>query len=354
MFTGFLQKKYPLTCILAGQVVKFRCRIKKLLQGREAKKGLFSMKNYTEAKGRNQVVARFSHAYVSVKMQKRICECGNWLDFIADWQEERRKLMAANFCKWRFCPMCAMRKSRIDALRISVLMTYISKVHGKSFIMVTLTAPNVKADKLSEEITRYNECFKKLTRRKEVAGINHGYIRKLEVTYNKKRDDYHPHFHVVFAVNRSYFNSRDYVKQEKWLSLWRECMDDLSITQVDVRKVRQSVDSNDMAGDFVAAEIAKYAAKDKDFTHSTEVFDAFYHALKGRQKLTYNGLFAVSNKKYKNDELDEYIKQDATVYYWQLVYMWRDKEYAESKRRPLDAGDKLFLARRGIDTELVD
>ena len=46
--------------------------------------------------------------------------------------------------------------------------------------------------------------------RKEVKSIVKGYIRKLEVTYNsdmssKSYDTYHPHFHVVIAVNKSYF-----------------------------------------------------------------------------------------------------------------------------------------------------
>ena len=34
--------------------------------------------------------------------------------------------------------------------------------------------------------------------------------RKLEITYNKERDDYHPHFHVLITVNKSYFTDKDY------------------------------------------------------------------------------------------------------------------------------------------------
>jgi len=312
------------------------------------------MKKYTEGKARNQVVANFSPTYVSSRMQKHICACGNWLDFIADFGENQKKLMSANFCKWRFCPMCAWRKARVDAQRISVMMSYIANVHRKSFIMVTLTAPNVKADKLRGEITRFNKSFKKLVERKEIVEMNYGYIRKLEITYNKKRDDYHPHFHVVFAVNRGYFNGGHYVKQDIWLNHWREVMGDDSITQVDVRKVKKRTDSSDMAESFEVLEFVKYVAKDEDFTNSTEVFDAFYTVLKGRQQLTYNGLFASSNKKYKAGELDEYIKPDTTEYYWQLMYTWKGKEYNESKRRKLDEVDKLILESRGLLMDTID
>jgi plasmid rolling circle replication initiator protein Rep len=312
------------------------------------------MQNYNEAKKRNQAVVNFAEGYVSVKMFKRVCECGDWINFIADWEEKKRKLMSSNFCKWRFCPMCAMRKARKDAMRISVLMSYINAEHHKNFIFVTLTAPNVKREALPDEITRFNKSFKKLVERKDVSSINSGYIRKLEITYNPKRDDYHPHFHVVFAVNKSYFTSRGYIKQEKWLNLWRECMDDDSITQVDVRKVKQHADSNSLAESYEVSEFAKYSAKDEDYTHSTEVFEAFYTALKGRQQLTYNGLFAMVNKKYKADELNDYIKPDNTVYYWQIMYTWKGKEYAVKEKRTLDAADKQFLARKGIYTEAVD
>ena len=32
-----------------------------------------------------------------------------------------------------------------------------------------------------------------------------GFIAKLEVTYNKKRDDFHPHLHVLFSVRKRLF-----------------------------------------------------------------------------------------------------------------------------------------------------
>jgi len=312
------------------------------------------MKKYNDKKGKNQVLAQFSEAYVSQEMQERIAQCGDWLRFITDWEGGKYRLEAANFCKWRFCPMCAWRKKRRDAQRISVLMSYIAAELGKSFIFVTFTAPNVKRDKLAEEIAKYNHAFNRLMKRKEILRMNSGYIRKLEVTYNKKRDDYHPHFHVVFAVNRTYFHGGTYVKQQVWLDLWRDVMGDDSITQVDVRAVKRRGDSKGLAQSFDVDEFAKYASKDADYLQSALVFEGFYTALKGRQQITYSGAFSAANKKYKADELIDYIKTDKTAYYWELMYTWSGGEYREKERRPLDAADKIFLGRRGIDTEVVE
>ncbi len=36
--------------------------------------------------------------------------------------------------------------------------------------------------------------------RKKVKSIIKGYVRKLEITNNKKIDDYNPHFHVLIEV----------------------------------------------------------------------------------------------------------------------------------------------------------
>lgn len=42
------------------------------------------------------------------------------------------------------------------------------------------------------------------------------------------------------GVNKRYFTSRDYINRDEWLDMWQDCIDDSSITQVDVRKVRSS------------------------------------------------------------------------------------------------------------------
>jgi plasmid rolling circle replication initiator protein Rep len=298
--------------------------------------------DYTEKKERNQAVLIKIEKHISPNAYNLVCSCGNWLQMKADKEIETVKLNRANFCKNRFCPMCSWRKSLKEALRLSVMMDYIEAEHEKAFIMVTLTAPNVKGEILPNEITKYNKAFKKYVERKEIKAINKGYIRKLEITYNKKRDDYHPHFHVIFAVDRCYFKSRDYMNQNKWLNLWRETMQDDSITQVHVQRLKKTDADKiekEMKQSSAVNEIAKYAAKDADYCHSQEVFDNFYAALKGRQILTYNGLFTSANKKYKNGELDEYKEIDKTEYYWILDYNWTGQAYKQEKRRLLTIDD---------------
>src|SRR5699024_8541674 len=106
--------------------------------------------------------------------------------------------------KNRVDPMCAWNKSRKDDLALSVMTNYLKQEEKKEIIFLTLTAKNVEADEQNEEIKHYNQSFQRLMQRKEVKQIVKGYARKLEITYNEERDDYHPHFHVLIAVDKNY------------------------------------------------------------------------------------------------------------------------------------------------------
>lgn len=305
------------------------------------------MNNYTTKKFRNQELFDFLTSHTSESNLLNIFNCGSFISFFADKTLEKKKVNKSNFCKNRFCPLCAWRKAKKDSLKISVLLKYIQDELGYEFIFLTLTAPNIKGSVLPEEIKKYNENFKKLMKRKEILKITKGYVRKLEITYNQERDDYHPHFHVMIAVNKSYFKSRDYIKKKQWLELWKECMNDNSITQVDVRKMDTSDSSS-------ISEIAKYGAKDADYLISQEVFDIFYKALKGKQLLTYSGVFKDVLKLFNNGELDKYKEMDLTEYIYSLEYHWQGNNYSLMEQRLLTEDEKTLINKQLIDELEVD
>src|SRR5699024_12751903 len=133
-----------------------------------------------------------------------------------------KKQHKGNTCKNRFCPICAWKKSRKDALALSVMMAYLKQEEKKEFIFLTLTAPNVPADELNDEIKHSNQSFQRLMQRKEVKQIVNGYARKLEITYNEERDDYHTHFDVQITVNKRYFNkASQYSYRGRSTELWQ-------------------------------------------------------------------------------------------------------------------------------------
>ena len=303
----------------------------------------YNMENYTEKKQRNQVFQKFIKRHIGENQMDLVEDCNTFLSFVADKTLEKQKLYKANSCKNRFCPVCAWRKARKDALGLSLMMQYIKQQENKEFIFLTLTTPNVMSDELENEIKRYNNSFRKLIKRKKVGSVIKGYVRKLEITYNKKRDDYNPHFHVLIAVNKSYFtDKRYYISQQEWLDLWRDVTGISEITQVQVQKIRQNNNKE-------LYEMAKYSGKDSDYLINQKVFDAFYNSLKGKQVLVYSGLFKEAKKKLKNGDLD-YLKEiDPTEYIYQIFYIWKQKEYLASELYDLTEQEKREINHKMID-----
>lgn len=325
----------------------------------------------TDKKLKNPKFTAFIAPLTTGKNIIRISECGDFVMFLSDMNLENMKLHKSNFCGNRFCPMCSWRVSCKDSLKISILMEHLRKEENKEFIFLTLTTPNVTGEKLKETIEHFNKSYKRLMERKEIKVMCKGYIRKLEVTYQKEKyitkelwerkkkyyekrglvigdlepnyDTYNPHFHIVIVVNKSYFTqSKQYIPQERWLELWQLSTGDSSITQVDVRKAKL----NDLKEVY---ELAKYSAKDSDYLVSPSVFKTFYLALKGKQGLAFSGLFKDVHKLYKLGELDCYKKQDNIEYTYMLYYNWHKKQYEESKVRELTEEEKKKLNKNLID-----
>ena len=325
----------------------------------------------TEKKKKNPKFSNYISEFLSKSGQERVSTCGDFIMLLSDLELENKKLYKANFCENRFCPMCSWRMSLKDSLEISILIEHLKKEENKEFIFLTLTTPNVNAEELEQAIREYNKAFKRLMELKEVKSVVKGYIRKLEVTYQREKyitkslwkrkkdyyiklglkigdlepnyDTYNPHLHIVLAVAKSYFtDTKSYIAQERWLELWRRSMRDERITQVDVRKAKMNNYKE-------VYELSKYSAKDTDYLISKPVFKVFYKALKGKQVLVFSGLFKEAHKMYLNGELDVYKKKDEIEYVYMLYYDWHKKNYEKRKMRELTE-----LEREKLNSILID
>ncbi|WP_370323638.1 protein rep, partial [Candidatus Kurthia intestinigallinarum] len=108
----------------------------------KSKKNQDIMVKSTKKKRRNGVLAYFmeklvSEDVVSENTLKLIRECNTFMMMVADENLEKKKQHKGNTCKNRFCPICAWKKSRKDALALSVMMAYLKQEEKKEFIFVT-------------------------------------------------------------------------------------------------------------------------------------------------------------------------------------------------------------------------
>lgn len=238
-----------------------------------------------------------SIANITEKRIERVDCCNNYFTAVADRTLQKSKIVKAIRCKDKFCPVCQKIKSTKNALAIDTMYKYIRETTKFEYIFITLTAPNVKAHELSQELLSYSKSFERLIKTKKVSKINKGYIAKLEITYNAEDDSYHPHYHIIMTVANRYFkDSNYYIKHEEWLEIWRKAKRDNNITQVDVRKVKNK---NEDGINSEILELAKYMAKSVDYFSLLDIFEIFFNQTHKKRFMRYGGIFKEILKEFK-------------------------------------------------------
>lgn len=278
----------------------------------------------------------------------RLKECGNFIKFQSSEDKTKFILAGGNFCNNRFCPFCSWLKAKRTAFELLELIKVVEYKEKFAFLFITLTVPNVPKESLREEIENFNISFNRLWKTKEFKAFNKGFIRKLEITYNEERNDYHPHFHLVVAVNKSYFTSRDYMSKRRLLELWQRATRNPNITQVDIKPCRMDTVKQVM-------ELATYSAKQGELYSSKEVFDGFYEGLFRKKLLVYNGIFKEYKKKIEVGEVDpaevielNQILEEATR---EICLMWEKSSYllADERELPEEQRKKFYNLKIEID-----
>lgn len=214
--------------------------------------------NWKERKEENLNLAE-SYKRIGSQKYYRVLDCSTFLEFTYFLNTGEKKLNNANFCKVRLCPMCSWRRSLKIFGQVSKVMDYVEENYNYRYIFLTLTVKNCYGEYLKHTLNHMTDSFNRMTRRKIFKQSVKGYFRSLEVTYNKDENTYHPHFHLILAVNDSYFtDTRYYLSQEKWTELWKSSLKVDYIPIVDVRKLKGNRGKE-------VAEVAKYTVKSEDF-----------------------------------------------------------------------------------------
>ena len=277
----------------------------------------------------------------------RVKNCSNYFTAVADRTLQKSKIVKAIRCRDKFCPVCQKIKSTKNALAIEAMYNYLKDTTKLNYLFITLTAPNVKGDKLSKELNDYTSSFKRMIKTKKIEKINKGYIAKLEITYNFEEDTYHPHYHILMAVPNQYFKNPDYyIKQNEWLEIWQKAKRDKNITQVDVRKV-QNKNNEGISSEVL--ELAKYMAKSADYFNSLDVFETYFNETHKKRFMRYGGLFKEALKDFKQGNLNKYINANVVDWYFIIKYSYRSEGYEKKSIRNLTEDEKIQIINAEIN-----
>lgn len=233
----------------------------------------------------------------------RVLQCGSFLEFYQF--PDKNKLHYANFCKDRLCPMCNWRRSMKIFSQLSDVIAEMKRrpeFKNSVFVFLTLTIRNMEGQDLNQAISDMLEGWRRLYNKNKA--FKNGYIlgsyRTMEITYNREKQTYHPHLHVILAVTPEYFK-KGYISQDQWCNIWQSCMKldykPICFIEKTYRK-NQSIIAEEL-------EAAKYAAKDSDYLSSPEVTKIFSEALEGRQLVGFTGCFAKIRRDLGHDDAED-------------------------------------------------
>jgi len=234
--------------------------------------------------------------------------CGDMLLF--GEQNGKKKLVKANFCRLRLCPMCNWRKSLKMFSQVSRISEELLREKPTTkFVFLTLTVRNVTAENLKLAMDSMNKSFLYLFSEDRTFAMAEvvkknllGYLRAMEVTYNSRTNEYHPHLHVLLAVKPAYF-SRGYVPQSRWQEMWQVAMKLDYVPMVNVKAVK-NVSAK------VIAEVAKYPTKTENIAQIENEEEAvmalttLHCALKNRRLVTFGGCFREIQRRLKLDDVE--------------------------------------------------
>lgn len=221
----------------------------------------------------------------------RINECSRWLQFALQNQdsgEVKFKLSDARFCRMRYCPVCQWRKSMKWRARFLNALPKISADYPKHrWLFLTLTVRNCPIGELRSTIQQMGRAWTRLSQKKTFPAV--GFVKTTEVTRSDSGEA-HPHFHVLLLVKSSYF-TRGYIKQEKWVELWKDSLKVDYSPSVNVKSIKTDLDK-------AILECLKYSVKPQDLIADSEWLDQLTRQMDGTRNISVGGV------------LRDYIKED--------------------------------------------
>ena len=296
---------------------------------------------WEEKKMRNELLAA---AYESIDKAKacRLRECGRCLTYRL-YPDGTRKLDSMVSCRVRLCPICSWRRSLKIFGQTKEIVDTLNTRYGYRWVMLTLTLKNVDRSGLNGCLDYLFKAWNAFARSADFKRAVKGWYRSLEVVHdcqpiitramwhgdaerhiyargkwykahgyhigdaNPQYDTYHPHFHVLLAVNRSYFKSAAYLSQARWAELWRQALGVDYNPHVDVRTVKGDT-MDDIAK--AVAEVSKYASKDADYVIpddwdlTVETVRTLDLALCRRRLVAYGGLMRAVKRELGQDDAE--------------------------------------------------
>ena len=193
-----------------------------------------------------------------------MADCSDYLEFKYCADCDRYMVQRANLCRDRLCPICNWRL----ALQRYGAMTRILDTLGcaypeAAYSLITLTVRNCEPKDLSRTIDRMADAWHLVLNQRKLKPLLLGTARSVELTYNARTRQLHPHYHVLVA----WYDKRAADNAAIMIQYWLKACRKYNLT-VDIKAQHAAdVTSKDgQAYEEAVLETYKYAIKSKTLT----------------------------------------------------------------------------------------
>jgi len=253
----------------------------------------------------------YQHFAKKSKLQT-LADCGTYLGFDLykhiSQEMYQKKLAHANFCRDRFCEMCNWRRARKYAIENFKLLKAIQSENKVRYIFATFTIKNPLISDLRASVKQFNQAFHRMIRTKRWRNSILGYIKAIEIPFQKTDKDYiNLHAHCLLVVPSVYFDFKNYdlyIKQKEFQEMWKKALRVDYNPSVDIRIIKPNKErgeDDEIAS--VVAETTKYPLKSIDLTGiNWQKFKILTEQVKNMRFLSFGGIAKEYRKIMFGDE----------------------------------------------------
>ena len=151
---------------------------------------------------------RSKHKYITQTIVSRLAKIDKenshrWrrvLDCSSEIRREEDHSLRTWYCENRICTICNNIKTAVNITRYR---DQVQELENRKFLTLTIPSPDAENLKyrIRDMIRHFQLIKKRLNKRYQISAdwtpYTFSYIRKLETTCNKKKNNFHPHFHII-------------------------------------------------------------------------------------------------------------------------------------------------------------
>lgn len=221
------------------------------------------------------------------------------------------KVIGANLCRDRLCPICSWR---LSLKRYADMLKTLDNIDLQKYVpyFLTLTLKNCKPEELGQTILQITKAWRRILYRKLFLESVKGWARSIETTFNANTFTMHPHLHCILLIEKGTQAEQLFcaygLRTEKELrEQWKHALEIDYDPIIDLRRVNNAKDGREYEIAESVLETFKYSVKDKDLIDMPlSVFREVAKGLAGKRLVAYGGIL----KTAKADVVEEVATED--------------------------------------------